>query len=495
MLQARWFLLVVFLIFQSSIAYSQEPVQPNRVEFEATISDSHFEVFPLQDSTLFVYAHDYSGLSVREKFVFSRFDKELNKIWSGEIPIQDDYSLQHIYADHDYIYLLFLTYRPWEFVFLKINNLNASYSEVTYDLRDYDLPADLKIDRFKVIANNAYFIAYDLRHLIVLNLDLQNDQIKTIPALYDKPDALATFNADTATQRAEFVLSESNGKIGRLQVKRFSPEGDLHSIKILQSKLNRSLITGQLSPGDSIAKTLVGTYSLRDMRYAQGIFTSQLFNDQSDIIYYDFKSFRHFFDYMRKGRRERLYRKAARFKARDKEFRLRYRILLHDIIYYDKGMLLVAEAYYPQYSSSSSYSYGLAPLARVFDGYRYTHTIACAFDREGKLIWDNSFTLRDAMQENLVENTQLIRSGDKIIMAYSDEKNIRYKIIQQDSVTKDNSKVAVMANDPSEKVTEAEKTGLLSWYNNVFIAYGYQRVRPAHGPARNVFYLNKVVFK
>src|SRR5215210_3123313 len=106
MLQARWFLLVVFLIFQSSIAYSQEPVQPNRVEFEATISDSHFQVFPLEDSTLFVYAHDYSGLSAKEKFVFSRFDQNLNKIWGGEIPIQDDYSLQHIYADHNYIYLL-----------------------------------------------------------------------------------------------------------------------------------------------------------------------------------------------------------------------------------------------------------------------------------------------------------------------------------------------------------------------------------------------------
>ncbi|QMU29592.1 hypothetical protein [Adhaeribacter radiodurans] len=495
MSKATWFLLFTFWIFQSYIAYSQEPVQPNRVEFEATTSDSHFEVYPLQDSTLFVYAHDYSDLSTKETFTFSKFDQELNKIWSGQIPIQEDYRLQHIFADHNFIYILFLTYKPWEFVLLRINSFNAAYSEVTYDLRDYDLPADLRIESFKVLNNNAYLIAYDLRHLIVLNLDLQTDQIKTIPALYDKADALATFNADTATQRAEFVLSESNGRIGRLQVKRFDEIGNLRSIKILQSKLNRSLITSQLSPGDSSQKIMVGTYSLRDMRYAQGLFTSQLFNEQSDIIYYDFKSFRHFFDYMRKGRRERLYRKAARFKAKDKDFRLRYRILLHDIIYYEKGMLLVAEAYYPQYSSSSTYNYGLAPLARVFDGYRYTHTIACAFDKEGKLIWDNSFTLRDALQENLIENTQLIRTGDKIIMAYSDEKNIRYKIIQQDSVTKDNSKVAVLANEPNEKVTEAERTGLLSWYNNVFIAYGYQRVRPPGGPARNVFYLNKVVFE
>lgn len=495
MSKATWFLLVTLSLSYSFNSFSQEPVQPNRVEFKAMASDSHFEVYPLPDSTLFLYAHNYSGLSLKETFTFSRFDQKLNTIWSGEIPIDDNYSFQHIYADRNYVYMLFLTYKPWELVLLKINSLNASYTESTYDLRDYGLAADLKIDKFKVLDNNVFFAAYDLRHLIVLNLDLQTDQIKTIPALYDQLDALAAFNMDTATQRAEFILSESNGRLGRMQVKRFTPAGDLRSINIVQSKINRSLITGQLSPGDSSQKTLVGTYSLRDMRYAQGLFTSRLFDNQSDIYYYDFKSFRHFFDYMRKGRRERIYRRAARFKARVKEFRLRYRILLHDIIYYEKGMLLVAEAYYPQYSGASTYSYGLGPAARVFDGYRYTHTIACAFDKEGKLLWDNSFTLKDALQESLVENTQLARSGDKIIMAYSDEKFIRYKIIQQDSVSENNTRVAVQTYYPTEKVTEAEKTGLLSWYGNVFISFGYQRVRPAGSSARNVFYLNKIMFK
>jgi hypothetical protein len=118
----------------------------------------------------------------------------------------------------------------------------------------------------------------------------------------------------------------------------------------------------------------------------------------------------------------------------------------------------------------------------------------CAFDKTGKLLWDNSFTLKDAMQENLVENTQLARDGDKLIMAYSDEKFIRYKIVQQDSVSDNNLKVPVRTTHEKEKVTETEKTGLLQWYGNVFIAFGYQRVRPANSSARNIFYLNKVVF-
>ena len=500
MFKTTRFLLFVFSFVSHFASYSQEEggpgiSQPARLEFEATTSDSYYEVYPLQDSALFVYAHNYAGFSSKESFTFSKYDDQLNPIWSGTLPLKDDYTLQQVYADRNYIYLLFLTYRPWEFVLYKVNSFNAAYTEQTYDLRDYDLPADLKIDSFKALGNQIFITAYDLRHLIVMHLDFRTDQIKTLPALYDRPDALAAFNMDTATQRAEFILSESNGRVGRMQVKRFTPTGDLRSIKIVQSKLNRSLITGQLSPGDSIRKTLVGTYSLRDIRYAQGIFTSQLFDDQSEIYYYDFKSLHHFFDYMRKGRRERLYRKAARFKAKDKEFRLRYRILLHDIVYYDQGMLLVAEAYYPQYTSSNSYNYGLGPSTRIFDGYRYTHTIVCAFDKSGKLLWDNSFTLKDAMQDNLVENTQLARDGDKLIMAYSDEKVIRYKIIQQDSVSDNNLKVAVRPTHENEKVVEAEKTGLLQWYGNVFIAYGYQRVRPSHSPARQIFYLNKVVFE
>ncbi len=113
MLKATWFLLVTISFLYPNNAFSQEPVQAKRVEFEATTSDSHFEVFPLLDSTLFVYAHSYSGLISKETFTFSKFDHDLNSIWSGEIPLKDDYALQHIYADRHYIYILFLTYKPW----------------------------------------------------------------------------------------------------------------------------------------------------------------------------------------------------------------------------------------------------------------------------------------------------------------------------------------------------------------------------------------------
>ena len=126
MSKATWVFLVTLSFLLSFNSFGQKPAQSNRVEFEATVSDSHFEVYPLPDSTLFVYAHNYSGLNPKETFTFTRYDQNLKAIWSGEIPLNDDYSLQHIYGDHNYIYVLFLTYKPWEFVLLKINNFNAA---------------------------------------------------------------------------------------------------------------------------------------------------------------------------------------------------------------------------------------------------------------------------------------------------------------------------------------------------------------------------------
>ncbi len=99
MLKTTGFLFFVFYFVSLLSAYSQEEgaqgiSQPARVEFEATTADSYYEVYPLQDSALFMYAHNYAGFNTKEAFTFSKYDEQLNPIWSGTLPLKDDYTLQ-----------------------------------------------------------------------------------------------------------------------------------------------------------------------------------------------------------------------------------------------------------------------------------------------------------------------------------------------------------------------------------------------------------------
>lgn len=482
---------------------AQQIRQDARAEIEAKTFSDHYQVIPFPDSTLIVYKSPYYEF-FKPKHSFKRFDHNLKQLWEITIELEDYLELHQIYPADKYLYILYLDRNPMRFHLLKLDTRTSEHTLTRYNLRDFDLDSDTRLDEFKVLGDKVFITAHNNRNFLVLHLDLQAKEIRPIPALYDQLSALADFHLDTLANRAEFILAESNGPRGRLQAKRFSLDGQLYSTNFIQSDFKKNLITARFTPGDSVSKRLIGAFSVRDLRFAQGLFTAPLTGDRDSIVYYDFIELKHFFDFLSKRGQRRLQQRAERYKQKNKELRLSYRIMLHDLQVYRDTVYLFAEAYtlthntnqVNRYLTRSAYPYlngvflpnQTPPEAQT----RYSHSLVVAFDRNGKLLWDNAYVLEDAVTNQLAQLTQPAFAGDKVVLAYAYKKDIRYKVIHRDQPSDNELSVPVTTFSPTEKVTSTEDADLQHWYGRHYVAFGFQNIREPGSPSREVFYLNKV---
>jgi hypothetical protein len=363
----------------------------------------------------------------------------------------------------------------------------------------------------------------DRLHVTALLLDVATGHMQYLTSIYEPLPTQLTFVADAATRRAEYVLSQTNGRKSRLLLKQLTDRGQLVSSEFVQAESDRSLITAQLTPPqDTTARLLMGTYSLRDANYAQGLFATDLRSvsetgTKAPLRFYDFLRLKHFFDYLKPSRQARLRLRTERRIARSvPPLRWHYRLLLHELMpQSDGGYVLVAEVYYPHYRYSNygsytgpynslgnqfGYGYPANFNSRVFDGYQTTHALVCGFDRSGTLLWDNTFVVQNLRRSELEEAVRLQTLPDgRLVLAYLDEHKLRYKLINRAESSPNDHEVPIETALPTatagpERPTDTSQADLLPWFGSRFVATGYQRVRVENGPDREVFFLNSVVF-
>jgi hypothetical protein len=327
------------------------------------------------------------------------------------------------------------------------------------------------------------------------------------------------------------VLSQTNGRKQRLLLRRLSSEqGELLNSQLVQTESERSLLTAQLSPpADTSARLLAGTYGLRDVQYAQGLFATDLTAmtaEKPALRFYDFRRLRHFFDYLNPAHEARLRGRADRREAREAApIRWRYRLLLHELLPQPGGgYTLVAEVYTPQYNYSTPYNNGMSfftPMSaglssasrnfgmpggyyggRVLLGFRTSHVLVCGFDKRGNLLWDNTYVVTpDVMRSELEEAVQPLTLADgRVVLAYlNGENELHYKCINHDEAGANDRQVQLLTfssdgHNP-DKVLDTVQPDVLPWTGNQFIASGFQRVRQGtRGAERQVFFLQALQF-
>jgi hypothetical protein len=371
----------------------------------------------------------------------------------------------------------------------------------------------------------------DQLHQTVLLMDVATGGFQFLPSLYESLSSELTSVTDAPAGRAEFVLSQTNGRRQRLMLKQLSSEhGQLLRSEMVQTESERTLITAQLSPlQDTSARLLAGTYGLRSPQYAQGLFATDLTappanpaNPRPALRFYDFRRMRHFFDYLKPAKEARLRDRSARREARAASpMRWHFHVLLHELLpQADGGYTLVAEVYYPNYRYNSyngmspgfanvpmmrSGSYGYLPYSmyntpgRAFMGFRTTHVLVCGFDRRGNLLWDNTYVLgNDLLHSELEEAVRTLTLPDgRIALAYLDTDNeLHYKLIKQGEAAPNDYKVDLLtaANGVKEKVLETRQPEVQPLAGRQYVATGFQRIRSDKGPERQVFFLQTLEF-
>ncbi|WP_460674775.1 hypothetical protein [Larkinella ripae] len=470
-------------------------------------ADESFDVTTLGERGVLVNVRhgDYYS-SAPTKFSFKRYDTDLKLLWSAEYKIDSYYEPIRSCRTEHYLYWLMKENSNEKITVLRLN-LNDGAME-TYK---GDLVTQMDIFHFKVLDNIAYLGGYYRSRPVVVSFSFFDLTSKVLPGLYTNHIQLNNIEVDEQRRLVHVMTDATHQRNCEFTVRTYSYEGKLLRTVNLDGN-EHSLISGKLLPLNDEESLLVGNYSNDCTPYSQGVYITRIRNSAAisgetpagnnmaitpteDTRYIDFSELQNFFNYMKPKRQQKLLERLARRKDQGKDTKFRYRLLVHDLVPTDEGLMLLAEVYYPQYRGSSyPYMGSNRSFDRSQEGYRYTHAFLCGFDKKGKLLWDNSLSIPDLTSYDLHQMVQVSRYGNATVLAYPHDGELHSEVIEGGKVVREREKYSLKQLKENEKVVYSENDQLEAWYDGHFLACGFQKISTERSlaPPREVFYINKV---
>ncbi|MFT2008909.1 hypothetical protein ACMA1I_09565 [Pontibacter sp. 13R65] len=499
-------LLFIYLMLATAPLFAQEkekdedaPNQPVRLEIEYGSDNMQFELFPLAESSLLLYSKKSDLWNRKATHLFERLNSQLDRVWSCTHDLSPDDEYVQAYAEDDFLYMVFAGINPQKYKFLKINTLTGDASTTTHTL-----DAIRNIYEFSVLKGRYFLIGTSKRDFkpLLLYIDPAPNLVKLLPASYGDESNFSDLQPAPQHQRMDVVLTESNNKISRLQVKSFNVNGELISNHFILQQDNKNLLNAEVTPVDTLSRLLIGSYSTSGLQLSNGFFTSPVASQVVNGEFYSFLQLKNFFKFMTPRREEKIRRREQKRIAEGKQPSNRYRMLLHNLVTTPEGYMLAAEIYYPQRRRNSNYFdpslYGtqfLRHSMRDDEEYKRTHAVVLGFDRNGILLWDNSFLLKNLVSASLTPTVEIAYGkGGKIILVYPEEDKISYQVVSQDKFSDEKKKLEILTYQEQEKVLSTEQLGIIPWHDDNFAAFGFQHIRRAGGESQHVYFINKIAF-
>lgn len=490
------YLLTLLLLCLLHPLLAQQAAQSLRLELPLRPEDGEVEVIALPDSSLLVY-HKIADLwETKATFHFTKYNHRLEPVWTDTATLAPDAGYIRYFTEAPYTYLVFGGDDLQEYTFVRIDHRSGAARSKMIELEAIDA-----VYEFNVLQGNYFVIGRNRRDQKPLLLYVNPDSAaaRLLPSVYGDESSFSDLHTDPVNERIDAVITESNGRISRLQVKTFNKYGKLLNNYFILQKEDKSLLNAELTPGDSTTKLLIGTYGTRDLRYNQGFFTTPLrSNLMEGANFYTMLQLQNFLKYMSPRREERTRRRESRRLKGGRAPGYQYRLLLHDLIVTPTGYVLAAEAYYPQYNSPAPRVRSLdraMTLMQGQEGYKRTHAVALGFDKNGVLLWDNTFPLPGITTFSLVHTVEVQHCPDgRVVMAYPENDKIMYHVMEQENYRDEETELELLPPHEDEKILSTSQSGIIRWYGNHMLAFGFQRIKRKGGSTREVYHLSKITF-
>lgn len=481
-------------------AWSQ--LEPSaRLEMQVTQSkDESFDVAPLGKKGVLVTVRRNNYYSTEPvTFSFQKYTTDLKPIWTTDYKTEFFYEPVRSYQNENYLYWLFKKSDDKKISILRLN-LEDGHTEFFKG----DLISQLDMTQFKVLDNMAYIGGYYRSRPVVMTFSFFDLTMKALPGLYVNHIQLNNIEVDEYRRLIHVMTDAEHQRNCEFVIHTYSYEGKLLHTSTIDG-MTHSLISGKMLPLNEDESLLVGNYSNDCTPYSQGVYISRLrhngdrlTNEPGESRYIDFSELQNFFNYMKPKQQRKMLERIGRRKNMGKDTKFRYRLLVHDLIPTDEGLMLVAEVYYPQYRGTSPYTYpgGVRSFDRYLEGYRYTHAFICGFDHNGKLLWDNCLAIPDLTSYELHPMVQVSRQGNTTILAYPQEGEINTELIEGNKILRERENFSLKKLSEHEKVLYSEEDHLEAWYDQHFLACGFQKISTerSSAPPREVFYINKLTY-
>ena len=498
----RLLLILLTCLFMSTAR--AQLAQSMRIEIPSDPAEAEaFDVTPLGERGVLMTIRTGGAFdNSAAQFSFQKFDTSLKAIWQTKL--KQDIQFRHLLSYHSqqYVYHLFRDYDTNNFRFLTLNLEDGTLQTVDGILLD-----QFDVLGFKVMGSQAYVSGYRNHRPVVMAFSFFDGTAKVLPGLYANHLEISSLEFNEARREVN-VLVHSTRRRCTFSIRTYSYDSKLLRVVNFDKAAN-SLVSGKLLPVNSQESLLVGNYSTDCTPYSQGIYVTRIRHHQPDelpvevsadavknIQYIEFSDLQNFFNYLKPKQQEKLLAKAKRKKDEGKDYKFRYRLLVHDLMPTPDGFTLVAEVYYPQYRGSNLAYGGYLRGADRYDGFRYTHAFVCGFDNTGKFLWDNCLPIKELVSPDLTEMVQLSQQGDRAVLAYPNDGEITIEVIQKNKVLTQSENIKLQTNADNERITYSAQNNLMAWHDRHFLACGFQKIAPSGSTARQreVFYLQKLTY-
>lgn len=502
---------IIFLFLLFPFFVNAQLTQPQRYETELSNYDEGYEVMTGGENGVIVYRskneYDKKGGQLWE---FIMLDTALQVTWEKQLFIEKDL----LYKGYDYslgsFYFLFQQYATSS-KDLKLMQMRASTGDtLRYTIKNL-VPLELK--EFEITDGAALLGGYYNNEPLVIHFGFSDQKTKVLPGIFGTKTELVQLKVDDSSITV-LVSSKTFDKRNTLTIKKYSIEGDYESTFTLNPDLDKGLIFGRIANIKDENDLIAGTYGGKRSEYSRGLFLGLVDEEgKQSIEYFNYADFENFFNYMRAKRKERVSNRIDRKKIKGKKVKFNYRLLVHKIIRQEDTYILLGEAFYPKYSSSSYYSnsnpyipyggYGNNDYTPMnFAGYRYTHAVVAGFDTKGNMLWDNSFEIEDVLSLSLEQFVNASLTEEGIVLLYLYDNQIRSKIIEGADVVEGKQFDDLKLTFGDDKVSNSSSNkigGLEKWYGNTYVAFGIQKIKNLKDSGvdlnRRVFYVNKVQYR
>lgn len=508
-----YILFISILLFAVSVQSQSDPLL--RIEIDVKSDAATYKLISCGENGFVMFYETTIRQDDYQFWVFVSYNKFMQESWKKDVPIFENMSYRKQTIKGEYLYLLFHDMdkkksEVYNYQILKINIINGKYELFSGEIPD-----------------NSRFVEFDVfEDYVIAGLDTEDEQSGIYSLNMITKETTPVFEMQTERSKVESIYIDTlhNSFIGVFNIhtsrseyfyllKEFDIGGnEIRSITI-QPGVNKKLNTGKLVTVNENERLLIGTYDFvkggtvdkKDYfsNDAIGFYSIPIVNNEPrEGKFYNFLDLQNMTGYLKSKEYQQAKKKAEKGDDTDKHS-MNFDLLLHEIILKDSMYYFVTEAYYEAYHTVTStyYDYYGQPVPvsySVFDGYKYFNAFISCFDQQGNKLWDNGMEIFDILSFNLVNRVVVHFIDDEILVAYNREGKIGAKMINGTEVVEGLERYPLESTYTNDKIITDTKSNMEYWYDNYFIAYGFQTIRNndlSNQSKRVVFYINKVVYE
>lgn len=510
------FIIALAFFAPVSIVLKSQSDPPLRIEIESKSDEAMFRVVACGDLGFIMFYQSTLTQDEYRYWTFVSYNIFMQETWKKEIPVYKNVDMRKKLFKDGNLYLLFHDVEKKKKELSNFQVLKIDIANTRYELYSGELPENSKIVDFDVFHHNIIAgIDIGEEQTAIIVLDENTKETKTIFELTENSSRFESLYIDTLKNSFTGVINMFTTKSEYyLILEEFDTAGNKMQSTIIRPGENKKLNSGNIITINENERLVLGTYdfvkggTIDKKSYfhneSSGFYSIKINgNQQGESRYFNFLEMENMTGYLKSKEYVQALKKAERKDDNPDKYSLDFDLLLHDIVKKDSLYYFVSEAYYEEYHTVTStyYDYYGRPVPvsySVFDGYKYFNAFISCFTKDGIKLWDNGLEIFNILTFDLENRVNIYFAGDEIILAYNREGKIGAKIIKGAQIIEGLEYYPLESTYINDKIIGDSKSSMEFWYDNYFLAYGFQNIRNntlVGNDKRVVFYLNKVSFK